>query len=132
MKDSIVFIDNTISIMPSISTWFWIAVIEFLIIVWLFRKFQKLKRNNLDLSDVKKSDLWKSGNIDINNLMNSIHYSRELYKELSKKCHPDRFVNTPKQEIAEEIFQRISKNKRNYEQLIFIKEEAIDKLNINF
>ena len=41
----------------------------------------------------------------MNNLMDSIHNSRNLYKELSKKCHPDRFINDPKQKIAEEIFQ---------------------------
>ena len=62
-----------------------------------------------------------SGDIDMNNLMNSIHRSRELYKELSSKYHPDRFVNTPEYEIAEEIFQRISKNERNYKELTLIK-----------
>ena len=40
----------------------------------------------------------------MNNLMDSMHKSRNLYKELSKKCHPDRFINNPKQKIAEEIF----------------------------
>ena len=64
--------------------------------------------------------------------MNSIHHSKELYKELSKRCHPDKFVNTSKQEIAEDIFQRISKNKRSYEQLMLIKEEAKSKLDLIF
>ena len=116
----------------SISIWVWIAAIEFVLIVLLLLKLYRQKGKKFDLLEVKKSDLKKSGNIDMNNLMNSIHHSRELYKELSKNCHPDRFVNTPKQEIAEEIFQKISRNKRNYEQLMFIKEEAKNKLNLNF
>jgi hypothetical protein len=46
----------------------------------------------------------KNNKIDMNNLMDSMHKSRNLYKELSKKCHPVRFINNPKQKIAEEIF----------------------------
>ncbi|MBK6902420.1 MAG: hypothetical protein IPH04_06325 [Saprospirales bacterium] len=65
-----------------------------------------------------------STNIDMNNLMNSIHGSRELYKELSKACHPDKFINTDKHKIAEEIFQNISMDKRNYEKLLAHKERA--------
>jgi hypothetical protein len=132
MKDSVTVIDSTMSNMPSISIWFWIATIELFIIVWLIVKLQGQKRNELELSNVKKSDLKKSENVNMDNLLNSIHHSRELYKELSIKCHPDRFVNSSKQEIAQEIFQRISRHKRNYEQLMLIKEEAKDKLNINF
>lgn len=136
MEDSVIIFDKTISNMPSmndtISIWFWIAIIEFILLVWLLLKLQKQKRQKLDLSNVKKSDLNKSKDIDMDNLMYSIHHSRELYKELSKNCHPDRFVNTLLQPIAEEIFQRISSNKRNYKQLLDLKEEAINKLNINF
>ena len=68
----------------------------------------------------------------MNNLMDSIHNSRNLYKELSKKCHPDRFINDPKQKIAEEIFQEISENERNFEKLSLLKLRAINELNINF
>jgi len=118
--------------MSSISIWFWIAVIEFILIVWLLLKLQKQNRKNLDLFDVKKSDLKKSGDIDMPNLMDSIFLARELYKELSRKCHPDRFINTPEYEIAEDLFQRISSNKRNYGQLKFLKEEAKNKLKLNF
>lgn len=136
MKDSITIIENTVSNTPSItdsvSIWFWIAVIQFVLIAWLLAKLHKQKRTKLELFDVKKSDLKKSGNVNMDNLMNSIHYSRELYKELSRKCHPDRFVNTSEQEIAEELFQRISRNKRNYEQLMLLKEEAKNKLNLTF
>lgn len=43
-------------------------------------------------------------------------------------CHPDKFVNTSKEKIAEEIFQEISKNKRNYEELVMLKDSAINEL----
>lgn len=66
------------------------------------------------------------------NLMNSINNSSELYKELSRKCHPDRFVNSPDQKLAEEIFQEIARHKRNHEKLIALKERAIAELNIKF
>ena len=68
----------------------------------------------------------------MNNLMDSIHNSRNLYKELSKKCHPDRFINDPKQKIAEEIFQEISENERNFEKLSLLKQRAINELNLTF
>lgn len=138
MKDSIPIISATdadmslLNMVNSVSIWLWVAVIEFVLIVWLLTKPKRKKKKKLDLSDVQKSDLRKSENIDMKNLMNSIHHSKELYKELSKRSHPDKFVNTSKQEIAEDIFQRISKNKRSYEQLMLIKEEAKSKLDLIF
>ena len=132
MNDTISILDGSVSNMSSISIWFWIAIIEFMLIIWLLLELQKHKRGKLDFADVNKADLRNSGDVNMDNLMNSIHHSRELYKELSSKCHPDRFVNTAEHEIAEEIFQRISKNKRNYQQLLELKEEAKNKLNLKF
>ena len=64
----------------------------------------KSKKKVRELSDLETKNIIssKKNNIDMDNLMNSIHNSRTLYKELSKKCHPDRFINDPKQKIAEE------------------------------
>jgi len=136
MEDSTLLLGNAISnitsINNSISIWLWIALLEFLIITWLLIKLYRKKEGKLDLSDLKKSDLKSTNNVNMNDLMSSIHKSRELYKELSRKCHPDRFVNTPLQGIAEELFQEISRNKRNYMELMKIKEIAKDKLNLNF
>jgi len=115
------------------STWFWIAIIEFSIIVLLLIRLKK-KKSDLAFSDLPKDKMKnaKSSSIDMDNLMNSINGSRDLYKELSKACHPDKFVNTEKQKIAEEIFQNISKDKRNFEKLLAHKERAKIELNINF
>jgi hypothetical protein len=115
------------------SIWFWIAIIELLLIFLLLYKL-KSKKNKSQLSDFEKKNIKNSRNneIDMDNLMNSIHNSRTLYKELSKKCHPDRFVNHSKQKISEEIFQEISKNERNFDQLNLLKSRAITELNITF
>lgn len=115
------------------STWFWIAIIEFSIIVLLLIRL-KTKKSDLAFSDlpIDKMKNAKSSSIDMDNLMNSINGSRDLYKELSRACHPDKFVNTEKQKIAEEIFQNISKDKRNFEKLLALKERAKIELNVNF
>ena len=120
-----------ISIIHSI--WFWIALTELIIIIFLIYKL-KPKYKVFYLTDLETNHLKNSKNnkIDMDNLMDSIHNSRSLYKELSKKCHPDRFINDPKQKIAEEIFQEISENERNFEKLSLLKLRAINELNINF
>jgi hypothetical protein len=115
------------------SIWFWITIIEFLVIIFLvYKLFSNKKVSNfteLEVNQLKKS---KGTKINMDNLMDSIHNSKGLYKELSRKCHPDRFINDPKQKIAEEIFQEISKNERNFEKLTELKLRAINELNITF
>jgi hypothetical protein len=115
------------------SIWFWITIIELVIILILVYKL-KSKTNIHKLSDLETKNIMnsKKNNINMDNLMESIHNSRGLYKELSKKCHPDRFVNDSKQKIAEEIFQEISNNERNFEKLNLLKSRAITELNVTF
>lgn len=122
---------NTINFQSSI--WIWFAIIELLIILFLIFKLKRVN-NNLAFNEVTKKDIKKSQkmDIDMDNLMNSINGSRDLYKTLSKKCHPDRFVNTAKQDLAEKIFQEISRNKRDFEKLNKLKLRAEKELNINF
>ena len=116
-----------------ISYWFWIALCEFAFIIYLIIRL-KSKKSKLAFSDLGKESVKnaKTQSIDMENLMDSINGARTLYKELSRKCHPDRFVNTPKEKIAQEIFQEITKNQRNFEKLTLLKEKAINSLNINF
>jgi hypothetical protein len=116
------------------SIWFWVAVAEFLFIIillWLL----SVKKSNLKsgFGGLKKSDLQDGETAaSVENLLNSIAKSAMLYKELSRKCHPDKFINTPLEETAQELFKEISKNKRNYEKLTMLKKKAIEELNINF
>jgi hypothetical protein len=115
------------------SFWFLFSIIEFFIILIILFKLYK-KNKNLEFSLLDKDSLRKSRgtNIDMNILMANINNSSDLYKKLCRVCHPDRFVNSPMEKIAEEIFQEISRNKRNYEKLAMLKTRAINELNINF
>ncbi len=114
------------------SLWFWIAIIELILILFFIYKL-KSKKKVFELSDLETRNIKnsKKSNIDMDNLINSIHNSRTLYKELSKKCHPDKFINDSKQKAAEEIFQEITKNERDFEKLNALKLRAINELNIN-
>ena len=118
--------------LPS-TVWFWITVFQFILILFLSFKLLRNKKN-LDFSDIGKGNLKKSQEleIDMGKLMNSINNSSDLYKELSRKCHPDRFVNSPNQELAQEIFQEIARHKRNHEKLIALRDRAISELNLRF
>ncbi len=117
----------------SISIWFWIALLELLCIVILIL-YSRKRKDNLKFGDISKEKLRnaKKSNVDMDNLMNSINGSKTLYKELSRACHPDRFINSDKQKIAEEIFQAISKNKRDFKKLSELKQRAVEQLKINF
>lgn len=112
--------------------WFWIALVEFIFILILILIVWKRKRKNYMFTDVDKKKIKKEGNLDMANVMSSIHHARNLYKLLSKKCHPDRFVNDSRRPIAEEIFQEISKNRRDYKRLLELKERAKIELELNF
>ena len=119
-------------IVLQLSIWFWIAIIEFVILVFVGVNLKK--KPKLDFSHISKKEIIKlrSNEIDMNNLVDSINYSQRLFHELSKKCHPDSFIRNDQKEIAEQLFREISSNKRNYHKLLELKQKAIDELNIKF
>ena len=113
-----------------INWWLWVAIIEFLIIIFLMLK-QRFKPKDSIKQKFKKESL--SQEIDFNNIINSSFNSKQLYDDLKVKCHPDLFpTDKEKNIIAENIFQEITKNQNNVKRLIELKEEAKQKLNINF
>ena len=126
-------VTNTVSTTLGLNVWFWLALFELIIILVLLFKVKRAN-SNLKFADLNKNNLKKSkeASIDFGNVMNSINGAGELYKELSRKCHPDRFIDSPLQKHAEEIFQEISKNKRDFEKLSALKERAITELKITF
>jgi uncharacterized protein YxeA len=63
------------------------------------------------------------------NIANSISKSKTLYKELIVKVHPDKY-NDDKKEMATELAARITKAKRNYDELTLLKKEVEDFLNV--
>jgi hypothetical protein len=113
--------------------WPIIAVSEFIIIFYLLYKRINTKKNETKLNpDTSNIESYKSVDINMDNIIRSINDSKKLYKDLSKRCHPDRYVNTDLYNVAEEIFQEISRNKRNYEKLKELQQKAINELSINF
>jgi|JI10StandDraft_1071094.scaffolds.fasta_scaffold56195_6 hypothetical protein len=114
------------------SYWMWIAAAEFLVIGYLAFKLINKKKIKFDQAGGDILNEAKNSNVDMDNLMNSINKSRQLYKQLSAKCHPDRFAtDEQKQKIADDLFQEITRNQRNYSKLLELQEEAQQKLNIN-
>jgi len=110
--------------------WMWLAIVELGIITYLILK-EKFKSKVAAKQQFKSESLKQD--IDFNNIINSSFNSIKLYDELKVKCHPDRFpTDREKNIIAENLFQEISKNKTNVKRLLELKEEAIQKLNINF
>lgn len=116
------------AIQSGINLWMIIALAEFVIIVALL-----IVRNS---RDDKKSELKRKvmaeGNVDFQNTVNSMFNAEPLYKELIVKCHPDRFApDEAKMAIANELSMQITKNKQNIKCLEALRQEAINKLNIN-
>lgn len=128
VRDTIISVDA-----PSFSIWFYIAIAEFVIIAFLLWRLIKKSRTH-DLADASKAKIRKAkeSKINMDDLMNNINRSKALYKTLSSTCHPDRFVNSDKEQLAEEIFQEISHHKRDFQKLSELKKRAEMELNINF
>lgn len=116
-----------------VSFWFWMALLELIVIVILIVKSKKSKKE-LVFGHVRKDKIKEaqSASIDMDGLMGSINGAKKMYKELSKVCHPDRFINSDKKPLAEVIFQDITKHRRNLEKLIELKYEAETKLGVKF
>jgi hypothetical protein len=115
----------------SSNIWLYLAFREFLIILFLIIYINHLKRKQTVTKFEKEILEAKDGDINMADLMLSINKSRELYKELSRKCHPDKHIESLFQKEIEELFQEITENKRNFQELVKLKEIAINKFNIN-
>jgi hypothetical protein len=100
--------------------WQLIASAEFLVILALFIK---LKRSNVptEMSQLKR---YKKSDLSMDNVMQDLHLSGQLYKTLSRKYHPDKFIGTMNIQLADEIFKLIQQNKGNYNELLAIEKRA--------
>ncbi|RZJ73114.1 MAG: hypothetical protein EOO45_10490 [Flavobacterium sp.] len=112
--------------------WMWIAVAELAVIGYLTYRLLNNRKPALPETEATLFTEAKSSNIDMGDLMNNITKSRNLYKQLSAKCHPDRFaMDAGKRQIADEIFQELSRHQRNYSKLLALQERAGRELNIH-
>lgn len=115
------------------SIWIGITLVIFILIVLFI--IMVLKKNIYkDFSKISKKELRSNlpKSIDMYDLMNSINQAEGLYKEISKECHPDLFLDSEKHDVAEELFKSISENRRNFKVLNELKTRAIQELNIKF
>lgn len=113
----------------SINWWMVISIIEFaVIVIWLLGRTTK----HYDKRSRIKQQVKNEGDIDFGNIVNSAFGAEALYKELIRKCHPDRFApDAAQMAIADDITERLGKNKNDIKKLNELKVEAINKLNIN-
>lgn len=69
--------------------------------------------------------------IDFGNVVSSSLLAKNLYDELKKICHPDRFLNEQDINQANELFQLVTQNKGDYNKLLSLKEQIYKELPIN-
>jgi len=112
------------------NVWLYIALFELSIIFLLIIYFIYQKRGTKATKFEKEILDAKDSDINMNDLMLSINKSRELYKELSRNCHPDKHIKSEFKKEIEELFQEITKNKRNYQELLKLKDIAVNKYKI--
>ncbi len=116
--------------METLKLYFWqlLVVLETLVIIWLiYRSVKRRKERSTETDQILQA---KSNIVDMQDLMKDLHLSSGLFKELSRKCHPDRFAGTDLEDHANELFQLIQQNKSNYGELVTLKERAKLELNI--
>ncbi len=100
-----------------------------LLLLILFFVMLNMKMKNSKEYQVKQRVL-REDQIDWNNTM-YVFKAQEIYNQLKVVCHPDRFTDSQQNIIATDLFQRITKSKTNYKELLKLQEEARTKLNIN-
>lgn len=124
-----------------------VATFELLLIAFLLARLRSARREARlaraaaasDPEDVGVEDRTKRtleearrAKVDMGGLMQSIHLSRDLYKELGKRCHPDRFPDPERKRAAEELFQLITRHRRDYPRLVELRERAQQELGLEF
>ena len=82
--------------------WFYIAMVEFVIIFFLL--LFAFRRGTTRVEKQKLRESIKS-DVDFQNIINSSFHATEIYNELKVKCHPDRFIgDVEKNATANRIF----------------------------
>ncbi|MCR5013777.1 MAG: hypothetical protein K6A28_03270 [Bacteroidales bacterium] len=113
----------------SFNWWMLIAILEFALILFLLL-FKRAKTD--DQKKNIKRKVMAEGDINNDNLINSMFNAEALYKALIRACHPDRFApDEEKVAIANDITERLGNHRHDMSKLNELKKEAIEKLNIN-
>ena len=111
-------VTNTlIEVSDPINIWFYISIIEGAYILYLYFGSKKSNKN------VKFKKAQKA-TINMDDLMSNINDSKDIYKELSRKYHPDRYIDPKQNKIAQELFKEINDSRHNVKALKDIKIKA--------
>lgn len=76
----------------------------------------------------KLRDKILNEDIDFNNVVSSSLLAKQLYDELKKIAHPDRFQDPEQIAKATELFQNIHQNKGDYNKLLILKDQVYTEL----
>lgn len=126
-------VDNTShvaspSALCSVNVWMVIAIVELFVIIIIFISRNRRGDKRIEM----KKKVLSEGDVDFANLVNSSFNAERLYKDLIIKCHPDRFApDETKMKVANELSERLAKNKHDIKCLEALRDEAKTKLNIN-
>ena len=95
----------------------------------IFKKRRNVASHDTSFANAIKNH--KKEKVSMDDVVDDIFFSKELYDKLKVRYHPDRYVDPDLNKIATEIYQEITKNKTNYKKLKEIQEEAKSKLENN-
>lgn len=113
--------------------WMWISIFEVICIIGLLSILFLLgpRNKHTEIQRQFKANAQKE-NVDFNNIIVSSFHAGDLYNQLKKVCHPDRFSSNPElMSKADNLFQQITQNKHDLKKLQELKAEAMKELHIN-
>jgi len=99
-------------------------IIFFLVLLVVFKMIKKNKNDSNQDMLKKAIDDSKKVSIDMSNIIISINNSRDLYKKLCVKYHPDKFIDENIKKIANDLIAEINSNKTDYKKLLVIENKA--------
>jgi hypothetical protein len=99
-------------------------LLKILSVITIIPFFIKLFKERKRKSKLRRKIISDGGDYtdSVKNIANSIAKSKLLYRELIVKVHPDKFLDD-KKHVANELASRITKSKRNYNDLMNLKVE---------
>ena len=111
--------------------WMWISIFEAICIIVLLLILLGSQNKYTEIQRQFKANAQKE-DVDFNNIIVSSFHAGDLYNQLKKVCHPDRFSSNPELMYkADNLFQQITQNKHDLKKLQELKAEAMKELHIN-
>lgn len=111
--------------------WLWIALAELAAIIVLLVLLRRKARGENRLKQRFKSDAIQQ-EVNMEDVMGNIFQARQLYDQLKRQCHPDRFTDPELRIKADALYQQITENKRNFTRLQELRSQAEQKLHLHF